>query len=133
MARVHKPEGNETGCPHCGGLLSQRITSEMYAGAFISDNGRVEIRKVPNEQFRNPIVLDPITQYFDGGLFRLRPTDPYYSRGSFLLHRTVWAVAFGTVPPGCHIHHRDRNPANNCIENLECLPAVEHSGLSRAS
>lgn len=43
-----------------------------------------------------------------------------------LLHREVWKAAHGEIPPGGEIHHKDRNPLNNALENLECLTFKEH-------
>ena len=117
-------------CPTCGGEVQRRNFGEMYAGSFISDGQRVEIRRVPNDGYADPIFLDPITQYFDGGLYRLWPSEKYLSRGGKKLHRDVWAKAFGPIPAGCHIHHKDSNPKNNALANLECLPA--HLHLSEA-
>lgn len=90
------------------------------------DGKRLEIRRVPDAGYADPIVLDPLTQYFDGGLYRLWPSETYYARGGKKLHRDVWTSAFGEIPPKHHIHHKDGNAANNRIDNLECLPASEH-------
>lgn len=128
---IRKSEGHENACPTCRGAVQRRAYGEMYAGSFISHGERVDIRRVPHEHFHDPIVLDPLTQYFDGGLYRLWPSDTYLSRGGKKLHRDVWALAFGDIPKGCHIHHRDANPRNNQLSNLECLPASLH--LSAAS
>jgi hypothetical protein len=98
----------------------------MHAGSFVQDGERVEIRAVPYEWYRDPIRLDPITWYFDGGLYRLWPSEQYPSRGGKKLHRDAWAAAFGAIPKGCHIHHRDSNVQNNALANLECLDAKEH-------
>ena len=113
-------------CPTCRGPVHQRVFGEMHAGSFIQDGDRVEIRRVPNEGAANPIVLDALTQYFDGGLYRLWPSDKYLSRGGKKLHRDVWRIAFGNIPDGCHIHHRDANTKNNALANLECIPAKIH-------
>lgn len=126
LETIHKPSDNEEKCPTCGGAIHQRLFSEMYAGTFIQDGERLEIRRIPNQGFANPISLDPITQYFDGGLYRLWPSDKYFSRGGKKLHRDVWRSAFGVIPDGCHIHHKDSNQRNNLIENLECIPAKIH-------
>lgn len=119
------PDHSET-CPTCGSCVQRRSYGEMYAGSFILDGERVEIRKQPAEGFIDPIVLDPLTQYFDGGLYRVWPAERYPSRGGKKLHRDVWQSAFGPVPAGCHIHHRDRNPNNCQLSNLECMPAAAH-------
>src|SRR5690606_26378303 len=38
----------------------------------------------------------------------------------------VWESAFGPIPKGCHIHHKDSDPSNNSLDNLECVPASKH-------
>ena len=113
-------------CPTCGGGVRRRAHSAMHAGSFISDGKRVDIRKRPAADFANPVVLDPLTQYFDGGLYRMWPSERYLSRGGRKLHRDVWTSAFGPVPAGCHIHHRDEDVSNNQLANLQCTPASEH-------
>lgn len=126
MEAVSKSEDHAQKCPTCGGGVCRRPYGEVYGGSFILDGQRVEVRAVPAEGFQNPIYLDAITQYFDGGLYRMWPSDRYLSRGGKKLHRDVWERAFGPIPKGCHIHHRDENPLNNSLENLELLPAFEH-------
>lgn len=42
-------------------------------------------------------------------------------------HRIVWESIHGEIPAGFHIHHKDRNPGNNDIGNLEMLTYKEHS------
>jgi hypothetical protein len=49
-----------------------------------------------------------------------------FTGGASYLHRDVWEDRYGPIPPGWHVHHRDENPANNAIENLECLPVRAH-------
>ena len=36
-------------------------------------------------------------------------------------HREVWEQAHGPIPEGGVIHHKDHNPANNSLENLELI------------
>ena len=123
---LQKPASDEAKCPTCGGAVCRRAYGEMHAGSYVLNGERVEIRRKPNEGFADPIVLDPITVYFDGGLYRRWPSERYWSRGGKKLHRDVWELAFGKIPAGCHIHHRDANPDNNSISNLECLQAAAH-------
>lgn len=113
-------------CPTCGGPVRRRSYGKMYAGSFIQDGKRVDIRRVPDEHYADAIVLDALTQYFDGGLYRLFPSETYHTRGGKKLHREAWIRAFGPVPAGCHIHHRDGDLRNNSLANLECIPAPEH-------
>ena len=126
METIHKPEDHSEKCISCGGGVQRRVFGEMYAGSFIQDGKRLEISRIPNEGFANPIYLDPLTQYFNGGLYRIYPSESYLSRGGKKLHRDVWFAAFGEIPKDCHIHHKDGNALNNAIENLECLQSTEH-------
>lgn len=130
LEAVRCAKGDEEGCPTCGGGVRRRIFGEVYAGSFVLDGERVEIRREPASGFSDPISLDPLTQYFDGGLYRLWPSERYLSRGGQRLHRNVWRAAFGDIPRGCHIHHKDGNVLNNALSNLECLPADEHLSLT---
>lgn len=133
LETISRPEDHTEKCPTCGGGVQRREFGEMYAGAFVSDTGeRLEIRRIPDPEYHDPVFLDPITQYFDGGLYRVWPSERYYTRGGEKLHRDAWSRAFGPIPPNSHIHHRDGDPANNTIRNLECLPAAEHLSLTWA-
>lgn len=42
------------------------------------------------------------------------------------LHEEMWKHHYGKIPEGKHIHHKDGDPLNNKISNLECLTASEH-------
>lgn len=55
----------------------------------------------------------------------------YYLGPEKTEHRLVWTNAFGKIPEGHDIHHKDGNKSNNDIENLECLPRSEHIRLHR--
>lgn len=133
LEAIHCAEDHEDGCPTCGGGVRRRVFGEMHAGSFVLDGQRVEIRRVPDAEYRDPVFLDEITQYFDGGLYRLWPSDSYLSRGGRKLHRDAWTSAFGPIPAGCHIHHRDGNVLNNRLDNLECMDAGEHLSISRSN
>lgn len=133
MEALPKSENEQERCQACGGEVQGWPLGEMYAGAFVAHGRRVEIRRSPRAGFRNPIRLDSLTQYFDGGLYRLFPSDRYFARGGKRIHRAVWTAAFGRIPEGCHIHHMDSDPANNDIRNLECLPRLEHLAKTRHS
>ena len=49
----------------------------------------------------------------------------YFRSGNGYLHRAVWEHHHGEIPPGHEVHHRDEDPANNAISNLE-LSAKSH-------
>ena len=59
------------------------------------------------------------------------------SRGGYVLimvdgkeryqHRFIMETALGRkLAPREHVHHKDGNPQNNSLDNLELLPAAEH-------
>lgn len=41
----------------------------------------------------------------------------------------VWIAANGTIPPGCVIHHLNRNKTDDRLENLQMLPEFKHKSL----
>lgn len=45
------------------------------------------------------------------------------------LHEEIWKTAHGPIPDGHHIHHRDGNPLNNDLDNLECVDPRTHTRL----
>lgn len=79
------------------------------------------------------------TIIFNGTRFRRYPESErwanrvYYTpgvadkqKGIQALHQEVWKATHGPIPDGFHIHHRDHNPLNNDLSNLECISALEH-------
>jgi hypothetical protein len=87
----------------------------------------------------NPRRVPVVTVEYKGITFRRYPFARsrtfrvYYSppgkskaQGVDYLHREVWKDARGPIPVGCEIHHRDDDPDNNRLENLECLTVAEH-------
>ncbi len=40
--------------------------------------------------------------------------------------RLTWISVNGPIPDGCLVHHRDRNPLNDDIANLEAMTRAEH-------
>lgn len=73
---------------------------------------------------------------FNGKIYRRYPqskrrTDRvYYQRvetgGTKRLHRVIWEHHNGPIPQGWHVHHKDGNPDNNDIANLESMSLREH-------
>lgn len=70
-------------------------------------------------------------QIFNGIRFTL--TKGGHLRGTLpdsrrvLMHWYVWEKANGPIPKDHCIFHRDRNPANNLLDNLELLPKQQMS------
>ena len=45
------------------------------------------------------------------------------------LHRQLWEDNFGKIPKGWVVHHKDHNPLNNDLPNLEIMPRGKHQSL----
>lgn len=56
-----------------------------------------------------------------------RPGASHTQAGVKSLHQEIWQDAYGPIPAGHEIHHRDGNPINNALENLECLTPEAHA------
>ena len=67
-----------------------------------------------------------LKQEFNGKIYRLYKGERYFSRGCKRMHVAVWEFFNGKVPKGFHIHHKDNNPHNNEVENLELLEGSFH-------
>jgi len=42
------------------------------------------------------------------------------------LHREVWEEHNGSIPEGFHVHHKNEDPSDNDIGNLECVDKKAH-------
>lgn len=62
-----------------------------------------------------------------------RPHAGHIRRGVGYLHQEIWKAYNGPIPEGYHVHHKDGNPLNNTIENLELLKGFEHLSLHAQS
>lgn len=54
------------------------------------------------------------------------PNGAYRKRGVGRLHQEIWKAAYGPIPEGHHIHHRDEDTLNNELDNLVALPGFDH-------
>ena len=45
------------------------------------------------------------------------------------VHRHIWKLHNGEIPKGMDIHHKDHNPFNNDISNLELIDQLKHHRL----
>jgi rubrerythrin len=73
----------------------------------------VTFRRYPNAKGRTERV------YFTPGIADR-------AKGIGRLHEEIWKAEHGPIPDGWHIHHKDEDPLNNELANLEALPAGEH-------
>lgn len=73
---------------------------------------------------------------FQGVTYRRYPDAPrrrdrvyFTATGGQTLHRAIWEAHHGPVPEGCHVHHKDQDPLNNDISNLQCMSSSPHLAL----
>lgn len=86
---------------------------------------------------KNRVEKHPSVVELDGEVFFRRPNSKdearrnyYFSRKGRLLHRVIWEKHHNkTIPRGYVIHHKDFNPLNNDINNLECMTNADHTRL----
>ena len=53
----------------------------------------------------------------------------YRIRNVGYLHRLIAEDFYGKIPKNCVVHHKNRNPVNNCIMNLQVLPNRVHGQI----
>lgn len=66
---------------------------------------------------------------FNGKKYRLHKNGYYFAdnwENAESLHRAIWAHHNGPIPEGHHVHHRDHDPSNNDIDNLELMTEFDH-------
>lgn len=68
---------------------------------------------------------------YKGEKFWLQTTGRYYQSGrkevsERLLHRRIWVEAFGEIPAGMQVHHKNEDWTDNDLGNLELVPESEH-------
>lgn len=73
-------------------------------------------------------IIDESHQRFNGITYA--PDHEGHYKRKILLHRFVWLVCSQReIPKNCVIHHKDGDPSNNDISNLQILTFSEHSTL----
>lgn len=77
----------------------------------------------------------PKVVYFNGVRYCLDDVQGYYRSNSEeqYLHRAVYKAAFGEIPDGMQVHHKDGNKLNNHPSNYELLTLPEHMALHMAA
>lgn len=78
-------------------------------------------------------VVTKVVRYIEFDGIRFYPDkrgywigQPRGTKKPIRLHKYVWEYYNGPIPDGYQVHHKDFNPDNNEIENLELLPKSEH-------
>lgn len=47
-----------------------------------------------------------------------------------MVHRLIWSMFYGEIPDEMVIDHKDNNPSNNKITNLQCLTSIKNTQKS---
>lgn len=82
---------------------------------FVSDEGKLF------DEFHNEINTYINNNGYAWYSFRINN-----KRKSIFLHRLVYKLFCCDIPKGMHIHHKDKNPLNNCLANLELKEYKQH-------
>lgn len=64
---------------------------------------------------------------FEGKRYHWDGKTPYLRCRGKLLHREIWKSAYGPIPAGHHVHHKDGDSSRNELENLELRDAKGHA------
>lgn len=73
----------------------------------------------------------------DGYVLVCDPDHPLAQKNGYVYeHRKVWFDSHGPIPPNHQIHHKNHDPSDNRLENLECLSnsahQIEHKSTPRS-
>ena len=96
-----------------------RAAAETPLEVATVDRCEKDLRELPTVE-----IVGNDLQIFDGVVFHKLPSG--YYQGQVKMHRYVWERLFGKIPDGYVVHHKDRNPENNDIANLQALSADDH-------
>ena len=94
-------------------LVEVRHGSEVWRVATRSRTGRV----IPLPTAKRADLVDPSTGY------RRVKLGKY---GSAVAHRIVWIATHGPIAPGLEINHRNRDKADNRVDNLEAITHLQN-------
>ena len=73
-------------------------------------------------------IIDDTHQMFDGITYKQDKSGHYYKM--IFIHTSIWNYYNGIVPEGDYvIHHKNFNPSDNVIENLELMTRAAHTKI----
>lgn len=94
-----------------------------YCGVyFVGQAKKYCSRKCMGKSKRKSPFID-----YQGEEFFYHDKGYYQNRSGVKFHRYIWSEKNGPIPDGHVIHHKDNNPHNNELENLELMSHGEHS------
>jgi hypothetical protein len=127
-----QPEGWVSQTPRPTQFLHRVIWEEAYGP--LPEKARIRYRdgNKDNTALSNLYLEDPTTTKaidHNGRRYYQLPQGYWASpapKPTLYLHRVIWEEANGPIPPGFDIHHKDQDPNNNALENLERVARPEH-------
>ena len=108
---------------------AQKLIDELKALAE-SDFERHRIAVLEKDLTEPPKVeiIDDKHQKFNGLIFTKENRGGHYRRPN-QIHRCIYEYYFGEIPTGYLVHHRDFNPKNNSVDNLQLVTKSEHGQI----
>lgn len=73
-------------------------------------------------------IIDDNHQSFNGLKYGRGSSTKHLTHNNFI-HRVIFQYYYGDIPNGYDIHHKDLNPTNNDISNLQMLTKSEHAAI----
>lgn len=85
----------------------------------------------PHNPSSDYIIIDGIWFYKEkkGKYYMGNVKDENGKRHPVRAHVYVWKKHYGDIPKGYVVHHKDHDPRNNDISNLELMPLTAHSSM----
>ena len=114
-------------------LLSEKITSNDETKKIIDFLIESAFYDKDDDFFQKIVKAEGCDtekyKFFNGKRYTRKEDGHYRGYHGKYLHRDVWEFYNGKIPRGYVIHHKDLNPENNSIENLQLMSQVEHKKL----
>lgn len=101
---------------YCNTPNAKELVEFREGKAMVVEFNGIKFRRYPNASQRSDRV------YY-------RPHAGHIRGGVGYLHQEVWKAHNGPIPEGYHVHHKDGNPLNNSINNLELMIESEHLSM----
>ena len=87
----------------------------------VSTSFGMGLRDSPNKQPVGTVQIRKYTNRPDRAWVKVAESNQWKLRAVL-----IWEQAYGPVPQGHILHHKDRNPLNDMLDNLEALTRAEH-------
>jgi hypothetical protein len=107
--------------------LPENVTKELVNFLFEYKDGNLFWKNLPNDKRHFKVNLSEKAGGLSGTYEKIR-----INEFQIETHRLIWLYHFGDIEKGLEIDHIDRNPLNNCIENLRVVTKSQNQMNSKA-